>query len=126
MVTIPELLREHVSLDLECVDRVHINGYIPALQSSGGLGYFLEHQRGQRIASPILLGEITQSFAAQVEAFAKQESIPIVHFQKAQRKDDVLERPFFHLSYALEGKMKEYGLEKSDRNGDRGHNIIKA
>lgn len=61
MMTIPELLREHVSLDLECVDRVYINGYIPNLQSSGGLVYFLEHQRSQLIASPILLGKITQT-----------------------------------------------------------------
>ena len=60
MMTIPELLREHVSLDLECVDRVYMNGYIPVMQSSGGLVYFLEHQRGQPIASPALLGEITQ------------------------------------------------------------------
>jgi len=89
MITIPELLREHVSLDLECVDRVYLNGYIPSLQSSGGLVYFLEHHRGQLIASPALLGEITQSFAAQVEGFAKREGIPIVHFQKGQRKDDV-------------------------------------
>jgi hypothetical protein len=89
MMTIPELLREHVSLDLECVDRVYMNGYIPVLQSSGGLVYFLEQQCGQLIASPVMLGEITQSFAAQVEAFAKQEGIPLVHFQKGQRKDDV-------------------------------------
>lgn len=89
MMTILELLREHVSLDLECVDRVYMNGYIPALQSSGGLVYFLEHHRGQLIASPVMLGEITHSFAAQVETFAKQERIPIVHFQKGQRKDDV-------------------------------------
>lgn len=89
MLTIAELLRDHVSLDLECVDRVYLNGYIPALQSSGGLVYFLEHQRGQLIASPVLLGEITQSFAAQVEAFAQREGIPIVHFQKGQRKDEV-------------------------------------
>ncbi len=88
-MTIAELLREHVLLDLECVDRVYLNGYIPALQSSGGLVYFLEHHRGQLIASPVLLGEITQSFAGQVEEFAKRESIPIVHFQKGQRKDDV-------------------------------------
>lgn len=52
MLTIAELLREHVSLDLECVDRVYLNGYVPALQTSGGLVYFLEHQRGQIIASP--------------------------------------------------------------------------
>ena len=89
MKTIPELLRDHVLLDLECVDRVYLNGYIPALQSSGGLVYFLEHHRGQLIASPALLGEITQSFATQVEGFATREGMPIVHFQKGQRKDDV-------------------------------------
>ena len=89
MKTIAELLREHVSLDLECVDRVYRNGYIPALQSSGGLVYFLEHHRGQVIASPAVLGERTQRVAAQVEAFAKQAGIPILHFQKGQRKEDV-------------------------------------
>jgi len=89
MQTIPELLHEHLSLEVECVDRVYLNGYIPSLQWSGGLVYFLEHQRGQPIASPVLLGEITQNFVAQVEAFAKQEGIPIVHFQKGQRKDEV-------------------------------------
>lgn len=88
-MTIPELLREHVSLDVECVDRVYLNGYIPALQTSGGLVYFLEHQCGQPIASPALLGEITKAFVAQVEAFAKCAGIPIVHFQKGQRKDEV-------------------------------------
>jgi hypothetical protein len=92
MMTIPELLREHVSLEVECVDRVYLNGYIASLQWSGGLVYFLEQQRGQPIASPALLGEITQSFAAHVAAFAKQEGIPIVHFQKGQRKDDVAAR----------------------------------
>jgi hypothetical protein len=89
MLTILELLREHVSLDLECVDRVYLNGYIPMLQFSGGLVYFLEHQRGQMIASPALLGEITETFAAQVKAFAEREGIPLVHFEKGQRKDDV-------------------------------------
>jgi hypothetical protein len=92
MMTIPELLKEHVSLDLECVDRVYLNGYIPALQFSGGLVYFLEHHRGQLIASPVLLGEITQAFANQVEALAKQEGIPLVRFEKGQRKDDVAVR----------------------------------
>ena len=88
-MTIPELLKEHVSLEVECVDRVYLNGYIPMLQSSGGLVYFLEHQRGQMIASPTLLGEVTQAFAAQVEVFAKREGIPMVRFEKGQRKDDV-------------------------------------
>lgn len=89
MATIPELLREHVALDIECVDRVYLNGYVPTLQTSGSLVYFLEQQHGQIIASPALLGEITETFAAQIEVFARREQVPIVRFQKGQRKDDI-------------------------------------
>ncbi len=92
MPTIPELLREHVALDIECVDRVYLNGYVPTLQTSGSLVYFLEHQHGQMIASPALLGEITETLAAEIQAFAQQEQVPIVRFQKGQRKDDIATR----------------------------------
>jgi len=89
MPTIPELLREHVTLDLECVDRVYLNGYVPTLQTSGALVYFLEKHRGNLIASPILLGEMTRSFAAQVESYAQRHRIPLVHFPSGARKDDI-------------------------------------
>ncbi len=59
MLTIPELLSDHVSLDVECVDRVYLNGYVPTLQTSGGLVYFLERHLGEPIAAPALLGQIT-------------------------------------------------------------------
>ena len=67
MPTIPELLRDHVSLDIECVDRVYLNGYLPMMQTSGALVYFLERHRGAMIASPALLGEISRGFVADVE-----------------------------------------------------------
>lgn len=89
MPTIPELLRDHVSLDVECVDRVYLNGYVPTLQTSGALVYFLEQQRGAMIASPAVLGEISHRFVAAVEAFAQAHQIPLVRFQKGQRKEDV-------------------------------------
>jgi len=89
MPTIPELLRDHVSLNIECVDRVYLNGYVPTLQTSGALVYFLEQQRGAMIASPALLGESSHRFVADVEAFAQAHHIPLVRFQKGQRKDDV-------------------------------------
>ncbi len=92
MPTIPELLRDHVSLDIECVDRVYLNGYVPTLQTTGALVYFLERHRGELIASPALLGQIGQTFVAAVEAFARAHDIPVVRFQKGQRKDDVVAR----------------------------------
>jgi hypothetical protein len=89
MLTIPELLRDHVSLDIECVDRVYLNGYVPTLQTSGALVYFLERHRGELIASPALLGKIGDILDAEVKAFAQTHHIPVVRFAKGQRKDDV-------------------------------------
>jgi hypothetical protein len=89
MPTIPELLREHVSLDIECVDRVYLNGYVPTLQTSGALVYFLERHCGELIASPALLGKMGDRFDTEVKAFAQAHHIPVVRFEKGQRKDDV-------------------------------------
>jgi hypothetical protein len=89
MLTIPELLRDHVSLDVECVDRVYLNGYVPTLQTSGALVYFLERHRGGQIASPALLGKIGDALDAAVKAFAQAQHIPVVRFGNGQRKDDV-------------------------------------
>lgn len=92
MTTIPELLREHVSLTVECVDRMYLNGYVPTLQTSGALVYFMEQHRGELIASPAVSGQIGRTFVTAVETFAREQAIPMVHFQKGQRKDDVVAR----------------------------------
>ncbi len=89
MRTIPELLKEDVTLEVECVDRIYLNGYVPTMQTSGGMVYFLEKHRGEMIGSPALLGRITQNFVAELEAFAEANAIPLVYFEKGQRKDDV-------------------------------------
>ena len=89
MPTISELLRDHVSLEVECVDRAYLNGYVPTLQTSGSLVYFLERHRGELIASPALLGKIGDNLDAAVKTFAQAHHIPVVRFEKKQRKDDV-------------------------------------
>jgi len=91
-MTIRELLRDHVTLEIESIDRVYLNGYVPTLQTTGGLVYFLERHRGNPIASPALLGKITRTFVDDVEAFAQANHIPVVHFVPGQRKDDVAAR----------------------------------
>jgi hypothetical protein len=58
MPTVAEILKEHVALDVECFDRLYLNGYIPSLQTEGQLTYFLTKHLGNAIASPALLGRI--------------------------------------------------------------------
>lgn len=44
MATIPEILQGHVTLEVESVDRLYLNGYVPSLSTPGGLTTFIrEH-----------------------------------------------------------------------------------
>jgi hypothetical protein len=82
-----DLLEGHISLELESIDRLYLNGYVPQLQHGAGLVGFLSRQRGQPIASPALLGQITEKFVAEVKAFAKEQGIPLFHFERNESKD---------------------------------------
>ena len=58
VVTVPELLDGHTALDVECLDRIYLNGYVPALQVGGQVIGFLHDHLGMRIASPAVLEQI--------------------------------------------------------------------
>ena len=75
-IDVNEILRDHVTLDVECIDRIYLNGYIPNLQTPGQLVKFLRH-RGYTIPSPAILGKTTDAYKAAVEAFAAENDIPI-------------------------------------------------
>jgi len=81
---------------------MYLNAYIPTLQLPGQMVTFLVKHRGQTIPSPALLGQITKKFVTAVENFAQKQSIPIIHFQKGQRKEDVA-RPYFEQYGKSEG-----------------------
>jgi len=87
VVNVRDLLDHHVTLELESIDRLYLNGYVPDLQYGAGLVRFLTVQRGQPIASPALLGQITGKFVAEVKAFAKRQDIPLFHFERKESKD---------------------------------------
>ena len=89
MTNVNELLRDHVTLTVECLDRIYLNGYIAILQVPGQLVNFLIKHRGYQIPSPALLGRITDAFVDAIMSFAEKDAIPIVHFAPGQRKDDV-------------------------------------
>jgi hypothetical protein len=53
--TTDELLRQHVALDVECLDRIYLNAYISSLLVPGQLVNFLGKHRGDAIPSPPML-----------------------------------------------------------------------
>jgi hypothetical protein len=89
VTTINDLLRQHVTLDIACLDRLYLNGYVPTLQMPGQLVTFLTAHRGNTIPSPVLLQRISEDFVRAVRAFAQESQIPLVHFAHGVRKDEV-------------------------------------
>jgi hypothetical protein len=51
---INEILDGHVVLDLECLDRIYLNAYVPKLQVGGQVVTFFSQHRNHPIASPAL------------------------------------------------------------------------
>jgi hypothetical protein len=90
VVTVPELLDGHTVLDIECLDRIYLNGYVPALQVGGQVITFLHGHPGMRIASPAVLEQIGTRFRQAVARFAEMNDIPVIKFKKGTRKIDVM------------------------------------
>ena len=89
MTNVNEILRDHITLSIDCMDRIYLNGYIPSLQVPGQLVTFLTKHRSHKIPSPALLGQIGDQFTKAVKDYAQENGIPILHFEPGQRKDEV-------------------------------------
>src|SRR3954454_9153915 len=84
-VTVNDVLDGHVALDLECLDRVYLNAYVPNLQVGGQVVSFLTAHLGDPIPSPAILEKIGNAFRRAVGRFADEEHIPVVRFTKTDR-----------------------------------------
>jgi hypothetical protein len=87
--SVAQVIRDHVTLEVEGIDRMYLNVYQPKLQTEKQAACFFRYHRGQPVASSFLMGVMSKAFVEQVEAFVEQGQIPVVHFKKGQRKDDV-------------------------------------
>jgi hypothetical protein len=77
MANIPVLLDEHVTVEVECLDRLYLNGYIGPLATSGGLVTFMREQLGKPIPSPVVLGRVTEKFRAAVKTMTEGAHSPL-------------------------------------------------
>ena len=82
---INEILDGHVSLQVDCIDRLYLNAYVPNLQVGGQVNRFLEDHLGNRIGSPAVVEKIGNAFRREVKAFAQRRSVPILHLAKPDR-----------------------------------------
>jgi len=84
-VNINDLLDGHVGLDLECLDRIYLNVYVPNLQVGGQVVRFLTEHLGNPIPSPVLFQRIGERFRRDVARFAERNHIPLLHLKRPDR-----------------------------------------
>jgi hypothetical protein len=88
--TVGEILREHTTLEVESIDRLYLNVYVPGLQYESGVAAFFRSHRGQLFASSALMAPVSKAFVAAIDAFVAEHALPLISFAKGQRKDDVM------------------------------------
>jgi hypothetical protein len=88
--TVGEILDDHTTLEVECIDRMYLNVYVPGLQSEGSVAWFFRTHRGQLFASSALMAPMSRAFVAAIEAFVAEHAVPLIPFAKGQRKDEVM------------------------------------
>lgn len=85
VVNINDVLDGHVGLEVDCVDRLYLNAYVPRLQVSGQVKWFLEEHLGNPIPSPAIIEKIGNRFRRDVKAFAAANQIPMLALKKPDR-----------------------------------------
>ena len=87
--TVAEILTGHVTFELESIDRMYLNAYIPSLQTGGGFVYFVKSQLQAVVPSTTVVAPMSERFVAAIERFVASEGLDLVPFAKGQRKDEV-------------------------------------
>ena len=90
VVTAAEMVAGHVTLDISCLDRLYLNGYVAKLQTPGGVVYFFHDHRGKPIVSPALFEPIGEKFRRDIKDWAQANGVPVIRFRAGERKADVM------------------------------------
>ena len=91
VITVNDVLDGHVVLDIECLDRIYLNAYVPVLQTSSQVVAFLSGHRGFPFASPALFRQMGDRFRKAVVSFADANDIPRLRFEKDEAKLKVMQ-----------------------------------
>jgi hypothetical protein len=89
-LTVSTILQDHVTLEVESIDRMYLNAYVPRLQMVGSVVHFFREHRGESMATGKRMSDMTVAFREEVDRFADRYDIPVVHFEKKQKKEQVM------------------------------------
>ena len=111
VANINDVLEGHVALEIDCVDRLLLNAYVPNLQVGGQVARFITGHLGKPIASAAVLGVIGNRFRRDVRRYVDAHQIPVLRLKAPDRSrwDD---RKLDHVRPYLEAAERErrYGV----------------
>ena len=78
--SVAEVLWQHTTLALECIDRLYLNVYVPVLQRAAGAAYFFRKMRGAAVPSSVLMAPITQRFVNAIKGYERIDELRLQEF----------------------------------------------
>jgi hypothetical protein len=127
MHPLTDILPGKIGLDIECVDRVYLNGYVKYLQMAGGLVNFIREQLHWPIPSPQALSKMSDGFRKAVDEFAAQQGLEIVTFKRGDDKDAIARARLVDFAgetgVVLIGKAQEKASAFKGRRADQGTKV---
>lgn len=83
--TVADVMHEHVTLELESLDRVYLNVYQPKLQTPTAAYYFLRERYGRGAVSSHSMKRITMRFLLSIHDYAQKHNVPVIRFATNRR-----------------------------------------
>ena len=80
--SVAEVLSQHTTLTLECIDRMYLNVYVPLLQAGAGAAYFFRKMRGRPVPSSALMAPMTERFVGAIKRYAERHRVDVVTFRR--------------------------------------------
>src|SRR6266542_4173982 len=78
--SVADVLADHVRLEVESIDRMYCNLYVPQLQHVNGVVRFFRGHRGMTFASSALMDPISKTFVAGIHRYCRDHGVPMVDF----------------------------------------------
>src|SRR5712675_518770 len=79
--SVAEVLKRHVVLELESIDRMYLNVFVGRLQILEGALRFIRQQRKAQVLSTNAVEPMTRAFVQTIEQFVKENEIPLITFE---------------------------------------------
>jgi len=80
------ILKEHVTLEVESIDRMYLNVYIPRLQTEAGVANFFKKHRGALFASSALMEPMSNAFRKAIDVFTQKDRVPFIAFARSSAR----------------------------------------